>query len=273
MIILDLSQINRFNKPCKWSLSKWSLSVNDHSQQWSLSVNDNSQQGEWDWVEVPKWRRRHWLRRPKKTCKVFLVMILWLLSFLWWHWWWFVGMVNLSRLVSRLQPSAQRGHDPTSVQKRPETGETTKSLWLRKVSRNRKTDQIAFPVSRHFLYSGDFVVSPVPRHFWTGVGSGPLWAEPEIEKCILGHEEVQNPLNTAPNDPGSKLWECHGGNIDCFRLNSKSGSRKGKLKKKKEAESFEENIDASSEDVVDMTRVSSRFLPWTVLENDSYEIW
>merc|ERR1719264_2260499 len=41
------------------------------------------------------------------------------------------------------------------------------------------------------------------------------------------------------------------------RLNSKSGSRKGKLKKKKEAESFEENIDASPEDVVDMTRVRS----------------
>ena len=129
----------------------------------------------------------------KKLARCFLSCFLWLLLFWWWHWWWFVGMVNLSRLVSRLQPSAQRGHDPTSVQKRPETGETTKSLWLRKVSRNRKTDQIAFPVSRHFLYSGDFVVSPVPRHFWTDVGSGPLWAEPEIEKRILGHEKVKIP--------------------------------------------------------------------------------
>ena len=53
----------------------------------------------------------------------------------------------------------------------------------------------------------------------------------------------------------------YGGIIDGLRLQSKSGSRKGKLKKKKEADSFEENSDASPEDVVDMTRVSSRFLP------------
>jgi len=43
------------------------------------------------------------------------------------------------------------------------------------------------------------------------------------------------------------------------RLKSKSGSRKGKLKKKKEeeAKSFDENPDASPEDVVDLARVRS----------------
>ena len=58
------------------------------------------------------------------------------------------------------------------------------------------------------------------------------------------------------------------GDIDCLRLNSKSGSRKGKnsrgkLKKKEEAgDSFEENLEASLEDVVDLTRVSLRFPIW-----------
>ena len=56
--------------------------------------------------------------------------------------------------------------------------------------------------------------------------------------------------------------ECQGGDFDCHRLKSKSGSRKGKNsrgKLKKAENSFDENPDASPEDVVDLTRVSLRF--------------
>ena len=68
------------------------------------------------------------------------------------------------------------------------------------------------------------------------------------------------------------ISERQGGDIDCLRLNSKSGSRKGKnsrgkLKKKEEAgDSFEENPEASLEDVVDLTRVRLRFALCIVLE-------
>ena len=66
------------------------------------------------------------------------------------------------------------------------------------------------------------------------------------------------------------ISECHGSDIDCLRLKSKSGSRKGKASwgklKKKEADSFDENPDASLEDVVDLTRVCLRSALCTVLE-------
>ena len=64
------------------------------------------------------------------------------------------------------------------------------------------------------------------------------------------------------------ISECHASDIDCRRLKSKSGSRKGKNSwgklKKKEADSFDENPDASLEDVVDLTRVCLSFALCTV---------
>ena len=45
-----------------------------------------------------------------------------------------------------------------------------------------------FPVSGLFLYSRDFVVSPVSRYFWTDVGSGPL------------RDERSFPVKTVPHD-------------------------------------------------------------------------
>ena len=62
--------------------------------------------------------------------------------------------------------------------------------------------------------------------------------------------------------------ECQGGDFDCHRLKSKSGSRQGKNsrgKLKKAENSFDENRDATPEDVVDLTRVSLRFAPKTFL--------
>ena len=72
----------------------------------------------------------------------------------------------------------EKQQNPFDYGKCLETGKLIKSLFL---------------FQDTFFIQGIYFFSPVPRHFLTDVGSGPLWAEPEIEKLILGHEKVKIP--------------------------------------------------------------------------------